>query len=382
MGPLHMNTNTKVEAPTYKSLHVLSRLLLEERESAANLGSRNIGTTQNSLAGEALSLSREEFDELVALAHLNHVVVRGMEVFVTIAEGARDFLRAKWANTALGAENLRITNALAFLPQICLAFNDRGYDVCVIKSLDHWPDLGSDLDLYTNAQPESVRDLMKQRFGGELVQRSWGDRLACKWNFSIPGLPELIEIHVRRLGQTGEQVAIASSLMKRTRTITVGGQAFRVASKSDRLLISTLQRMYRHFYFRLCDIVDSAALVEKDGVDFDDLRASATGAGIWEGTATYLAIVSDYVKRYRGWGLDLPDFVLQAARFGGDAVYYAKGFIRVPIMPESAKLYGSQLVGVLRKRELHNGARLSLLPWLATAAVVGQKITGSDKGIW
>ena len=98
--------------------------------------------------------------------------------------------------------------------------------------------------------------------------------------------------------------------------------------------------------------------------------------------ATYLAIVSDYVKSYRGWGLELPKFVTQAARFGGDAVYYSKGFIRVPIMPQSAKLYGSQLVGVLRKRELHNGARLSLLPWLATAAVVGQKITGSDKGIW
>jgi hypothetical protein len=223
---------------------------------------------------------------------------------------------------------------------------------------------------------------MKSRFEAQLAPRSWGDRLASKWNFAIPGLPELVEIHVGRLGQTGEQVAIASSLMKRTRTITVGGRSFRTSSKSDRLLISTLQRMYRHFYFRLCDVVDSASLIENDGVDFNDLREAATRAGIWEGTATYLAIVSDYVRNYRGRGIELPDFVLQAARFGVSAVYYAKGFIRVPIMPQSAKLYGSQLVGVLRKRELHNGARLSLLPWLATAAVVGQKITGSDKGIW
>jgi len=51
-------------------------------------------------------------------------------------------------------------------------------------------------------------------------------------------------------------------------------------------------------------------------------------------------------------------------------------------MPQAAKLYGSQLAGLLRKRKLQNGARLSLLPWLATAAVVGQRITGSDKGIW
>jgi hypothetical protein len=93
-------------------------------------------------------------------------------------------------------------------------------------------------------------------------------------------------------------------------------------------------------------------------------------------------IVSDYVKKYRGTGIDLPQVVRDAARFGGDQVYFAKEFLRVPIMPQSAKLYGSQLAGLLRKRELHSGARLSLLPWLATAALVGQKITGSDKGIW
>ena len=66
----------------------------------------------------------------------------------------------------------------------------------------------------------------------------------------------------------------------------------------------------------------------------------------------------------------------------GKQVYFARGFLRVPIMPQSVRLYGSQLTAMLRKWELHNSARLSLLPWLATAAVVGQKITGSDKGIW
>ena len=371
--------NTTAEAPTYKSLNVLSRLLLQPRQNTSDLGFQR---KDEELRSDLLSLSRDEFEDLIALAHLNHVIVRGMKAFLEIVTAAHDAERTEWAAAVLAAENARIANAMPFLEEVCRVFGERDYDVCVIKSLDHWPDLGSDLDLFTTESTERVRSLMKRHFRAEIAPRSWGDRLACKWNFKISGLPELIEIHVGRLGQTGEQVAIASALMKRTRAITVAGRTFRVASKSDRLLISTLQRMYRHFYFRLCDIVDSAALFECDGLDFDDLRAAARHAGIWEGTATYLAIVSDYVKTYRGWGLELPKFVTQAAQFGGDAVYYGKGFVRVPIMPESAKLYGSQLVGVLRKRELHNGARLSLLPWLATAAVVGQKITGSDKGIW
>jgi hypothetical protein len=140
--------------------------------------------------------------------------------------------------------------------------------------------------------------------------------------------------------------------------------------------------MYRHFYFRLCDIVDTAELSESGGIDWRDLYFSATAAGIWEGVATYLVIVSDYVRKYSGSGLDLPASVTAAARFGGDELYYAREFLRVPIMPQSVRLYGSQLANLLRKRELQNSARLSLLPWLATAAVVGQKITGSDKGIW
>jgi hypothetical protein len=272
--------------------------------------------------------------------------------------------------------------ALDFLNNICTALESEHYDVAVIKSLDHWPDLGSDLDLYTNASAEDVSRLMKRRFNAQIAPRSWGDRLAGKWNFSIPGLPEAVEIHMGRLGQTGEQVVVASRLAKRTRQVVIGNHTFRVPSVSDRVMISTLQRMYRHFYFRLCDIVDTAELSEKGAIDFEELRASATYADIWEGVATYLAIVSDYVKKYRSSGLDLPQFVISSARFGGDQVHYDRGFLRVPIMPQSAKLYGSQLAGLMRKRQLQNCARLSLLPWLATAAVVGQKITGSDKGIW
>jgi hypothetical protein len=147
-------------------------------------------------------------------------------------------------------------------------------------------------------------------------------------------------------------------------------------------MISTLQRMYRHFYFRLCDVVDSATLVMSGDLDFEDLQSSAREAGIWEGVATYLMIVSDYVRQYRGADLDLPLFVMDSARFGGELIYFARDFLRVPILPQSAGLYRTQLTGLLRKRELHSSARLGLLPWLATAAAVGLKITGSDKGIW
>jgi hypothetical protein len=370
-------TNSCTKSLAQQSLKLLSRLLLSPGQ--ADSPDKALSAE---LRRQVLAISRSEFDCLVALAETNHVLVRAIEAFREIALQAGDAARTSWADISLSAERARINLALSHLSLICDAFTRDQLRIAVIKSLDHLPDLGSDLDLYTSAKPEAVIRLMEKEFGARLASRSWGDRLACKWNFIIPRLPELVEIHIGRLGQTGEQLAIADSLLDRTRCISVGELLFRVPSISDRLMVSTLQRMYRHFYFRLCDIVDSAQLVEMGAIDYDDLCVAATTAGIWEGVATYLAIVSDYVQNYRGFPLDIPQWVLAGARFRGKEVYFAKDFLRVPILPQSVKLYGSQLARVIRRRQFESGARLSLLPWLATAALVGQKITGSDKGIW
>jgi hypothetical protein len=370
MDSLQMTTQDCVPLGSTKSLILLSRLLLSRPDTAQQFTPSD------------LKLTRQEFEEVAALSHSNHVIVRGLEMYRRIAGDAGDDTRKEWAATSIAAERARIENAIPFLRAICDSFESPGYDVTVIKSLDHWPDLGSDLDLYTNADSADVIRLMRQGFNAQVAPRSWGDRLAHKWNFVVPGLPEAVEVHMGRLGQTGEQLSIARAVARRARTVDVGGYSFRVPSASERLMISTLQRMYRHFYFRLCDIIDTKLLSETNSIDYEDLRRSAQAAGIWQGVATYLVIVSDYVEHFRGEGLDLPPFVRENSRFGGEAIRFRRDFLRVPILPQSAGLYASQLAMLLRKRELKNTARLSLLPCLATAAAVGQKITGSDKGIW
>src|SRR3954452_4880809 len=305
-----MMTMPAEQSTTQASMCILSRLLLA--------GPRNDSAQNAQAVPEVCEMSREEFDELVHLADLNHVIIRGLKVFREMAAARRDLVRIEWAETAMAAEHARIQNAIKYLHDICSALEIERHDVTVIKSLDHWPDRGSDLDLYTDADPREIVELMESTFGAELAPRSWGDRLANKWNFLIPGLPEAVEIHMGRLGQTGEHVAMASRLMKRTRVISVDEHQFRVPSASDRIMISTLQRMYRHFYFRLCDIVDSAQLLESGIVDFTRLIALSESPGIWKGVATYLVLVSDYVKRFRGTEVPLPSSVRAAATFGGE----------------------------------------------------------------
>ena len=355
---------TTLMDPSYM-IELLSRLLFSETRK-----------------DKVTDLNREQFQELVSLANSHHVLMRSMDTLRARAASAHDYERYEWATEAIEHERARIDTAVSFLQEICRAFVLDGCNVIVIKSLDHWPDIGSDLDLYTNAEPAKVIRLMQKSLGAHPDARSWGDRLANKWNFIVPGLPELVEIHMGRLGQTGELIGFAASLLARSRSLQVGNRFFQVPAAEDRLIICSLQRMYRHFYARLCDIADTAQLIESGIVDFDDLRSSAQESGVWEGVATFLTIVSDYVHKYRGRGILLPSPVRSAARFGADQVHFGKGFLRIPILPHSARLYASEWTTLMLNGQLRSTARLSLLPCLATAAALGQKITGSDKGIW
>src|SRR5216684_666015 len=364
-------------------LTLLSQLLLGldgENGSHSNASARPQRDCTNEVTATVASFGPPDFGELWGLAASHHVIMRAFPDLhrVMVAQGNQ---WAEAVDRAMEKERKRIDHALSFLSPICEALKEVG-KVIVIKSLDHWPDLGSDLDLYSSAESADVVAIMRDRFKAHLEERSWGDRLANKWNFVVPGLPELVEVHVGRLGQTGEQVAITNSLVARSGAAQFDSHTLRVPAAEDRLIISTLQRMYRHFYLRLCDIVDTARLVQSGAVDYARLRSLARSAGLWDGLATYLVLVSAYVESYRGVRLSLPGMLTTTARFGNERMCFKRKFLRIPIFPQAARLYASEWESLLLNGELQNTLRLSLLPGLAAAAALELKLTGSDKGIW
>jgi len=146
-------------------------------------------------------LNEHERQDLLSLANSHHVTVRALQALDQSAATllGRDQIRS-WCQKRVDIERSRITNAVENLVPICNALEAAGAPVVVIKSLDHWPDLGSDLDLYTTGNEQTLLQVMTQTFKARREPRSWGDRLANKWNFKLPGLPELVEVHVQYLG--------------------------------------------------------------------------------------------------------------------------------------------------------------------------------------
>lgn len=313
--------------------------------------------------------------DLWEMADAHHVLVRGgtaLENLNPMSEGLA---------VRLGNEQQRIAALMKWIPAICRELETNSIRVAVIKSLDHWPDFGSDIDLFTDSPESHVSALMSSRFDAEIVPPTLGDRLANKINYRIPGLHELVEIHFGRLGQTGEHVALGQRVLERGRMEDFNGVSLPVPAPEERLIIAALQRMYRHFYIRICDIANAARIAESGEVDFDELRHASKEAGVWPGVATYLKLVSQYVAHYRGYAVRLPYRVFHAARFGLKKIYPHSGFLRLPLFPQAASLYTRQLAKSVR-RDPAASLRLSLLPPLAAAAGTKYKITGSDKGVW
>lgn len=357
----------------------LSHLVIEGYDGDFSHPAENLDHLHSELE-QVADLSEDQFLDLVKLADLHHVTVRALRVLQNLAAQYDKPRLQDWCEAALRAEKARIWKAVEWLYAIVQALDLNGCPVSVIKSLDHWPDLGSDLDLYTSGTPEQVVRVMQEKVKASGEPRSWGDRLANKWNFEVPGLNELIEIHVRYLGQTGEQKLMAARVLERAVTKTVSGRIFRVPAPEERVLISTLQRMYRHFYFRLCDIADIASLFGSGAVDFAELRRGAELGGIWPGVASFLVIVSNYVEEYGG-SLPLPSELRAAACSPDLRVQFRGNFLRVPMRP-AAGLYGSQLLSAGKHADFRAISRLPLLPPLAVSALVAYRLTGSDKGVW
>ena len=366
-------------ATSARNLQLLSKLMFQGYAADATTPKGNLDSLRTEL-DEIFEMSEECFGELLKLADDHHVTMRALRVVEQGAAQQHNLQIQQWCEQALEAEGVRIKNAVEWLRVIVHSLQDSGCKVSVIKSLDHWPDLGSDLDLYTSGAPERVTQVMQQKLKAEMEARSWGDKLAGKWNFQVPGLNELVEIHVRYLGQTGEQRLLAERVIERRVTKQVNGIDFPVPAPEERIMISTLQRMYRHFYFRLCDMADVAALLGTGTLNFQELRRGAELGGIWPGVASFLVIVSNYVNSFGG-SVSLPPEVVDAARAADLQVQFRGNFLRVPMKP-AAGLYGSQLLSAGRHGDLRAISRLPLLPPLAVSALVAFRLTGSDKGVW
>lgn len=324
-------------------------------------------------------LDEAHWPTLLDLAESHHVTIRAFEPLLRLPI-ADHVLR--WIKPAVEAQHRRIEEILPLLDSICRACAERGHPLIVIKSLDHWPDFGDDADVYTNAKQKSVRAVLTKGFKATLKPRTLGDRLAQKQTYIIPGIKTHIEAHVQRLGQVGEQVAVAQRFIDCARPLTVNGYTFLIPADQERILAAALMRVYRHLHVRICDVLNTGQLIRQGMINFEELRDTAELGGIWSGVATYLSIVSDFYREFTGTALPLPSYVQRSALFGKERLSVKGKFMHVPMVPEASRLYMRQWTHAVRRGSVNTVIRLATVPPLVSASSLAHALLGRGLRIW
>lgn len=327
-------------------------------------------------------LEQNSYRELAVLAEAHHVTVRALTPLYESATAAGCTEAAAFLEASLQAEQDRIAEVLPALDRVCQAFAGRGHDLVVIKSLDHWPDFGDDADFYTEAGNKLVDMVFVDQFRAARKPRTLGDRLAGKKTFILPGVKTHFEAHVKRLGQVGEQVQVAHRFLWRARIARVQGYEFLIPAAEERILIAALMRMYRHLHIRICDVLNTGALIRREEIDFDELQKVAESAGIWAGLATYLSIVSEFYSRYAGSSLNLPSDVQKSAVFNLGRLSMRGTSMSIPMIPEASRLFRRQWLETVRHGSLGASLRLMTVPPLVTASTAANALFGRGLRIW
>src|ERR1700733_13346035 len=138
--------------------HLLSQILL----------GRHKGVLQSP---DFLSLiaTEEELSAFIEFANLNHVVVRALEAVSTDAIAGVSERAALFCAASLAKEKQRISHAISFLEQISQKLEAAGCTAVVIKSLDHYPDLGSDLDMFSGGDERQIVAVMAKEFSAQVM---------------------------------------------------------------------------------------------------------------------------------------------------------------------------------------------------------------------
>lgn len=244
----------------------------------------------------------------------------------------------------------------ARLQQFC---DERGVPVVFPKALQHYPDMGHDIDLWTLAPAAALAGDLRAELGATVAPAGTFGRLAGKRSYSIPGSPAPLEVHHGGVGHLGEHRELLADVLARRRSRLVDGLLLKVPSDEDQLIVQALQRMLGHFSVRASDLSLTAALVSRP-LDWKHVERTAARSGLSPALGLWLAICADLWTAATGKSLPAPALALAAPT---RVILVARGHVwRMHVPGLAARLYGGMAVDAIRRRRWHTLGRIAALP--------------------
>jgi len=238
------------------------------------------------------------------------------------------------------------------------------------KAFQHYPDAGLDIDLFVLSRSRATDALILEGTAAVPHATNLFGRLAGVSNYRVAGCESLLEIHHGRMGLLGEHGSHVSLLIRNaTRADETGLLS---PSDQDVLVVQGMQRVYRHSFIRLCDIVCTVSLLRRARMDWDYVLRTTRQLGTEHGLRCYLGYVEQVHRKVFGRGL-LPRWLRDELRTDGcGRVEFREGVYRFPRVRVAGRIYLGKVRAAVRSGNWDGASRLCLLPLVTAAAVLGR----------
>lgn len=308
----------------------------------------------------------------LAICRANRVFVRTLTALDQRGVPLSDQTRAQ-----LEADRQRVEAGLMFIRDLTELLDEQHVTFTTIKTLDQYPDQGHDIDILLPADAADIGPAVSARFNTTSAPQSLCDRMARKQSYDTPaGLT--LEAHGGRLGQVGEHDRLAEAIVAGRRRQTLDGVTTWVPTPAGRVMLAMLQRVFRHFNFRLCDMVNLAHLLRSGEIDWSEVdrlnRLGAIPLGVSWGLAGAHGLLEEL-------GIDHPPPPgIPAPGRCPVRLEYRRDYYRFALLPVVPRVYLAQMwASAIRGRASTVGRIVSLG---AIMALVGANIRLAPGHSW
>jgi hypothetical protein len=229
--------------------------------------------------------------------------------------------------------------------------------------------MGGDIDLFVSGRTPAVDEAVLRGTPAAPVGKDFRGRMSGVTAYRVGGGEFVLEIFHGRLGVLGEHGTLVGQLIRNAERGRVGGAEFLLPSPEDLLVLHGMQRVYRHGFIRLCDVLSTASLVGREGLDWDYVLRTSEQLGTAYGLRSYLTYVGQICRETLGREL-LPggvrarpaDADCGRGRFSNGVFVFPRGRV-------VGRVYVGKVRAAVRAGNWGSVSRLSLMPLVAAAAL-------------
>lgn len=303
------------------------------------------------------ALNDLDWATLLRVTQRSGTLVRAAARLAALGVTAPTFVAA-----AVEQERQRVAEAFELVHHVTAACAARGIAALFPKLLQHYPDLGDDLDLLVVTPSARVDAAILH--GCRAVRR--GSRLAG-WiagsaSYRVEGCFTPLDIQHGRLGIVGEDTTFPAILWAGRRVTQIAGRDVITASPEHVLVLHGMQRLYGRLAIDLADVAAVMTSIRRDRLDWSLILETATRLGVRPGLEAFLGYVEQIHGRVFGRSL-LPEAVRARLRLDGWGVpAFGAGSYRYPVLRVNVALYRQRLAAALAARHWAVALRLFLVP--------------------